>query len=182
MKICTCCNINKDLDCYFNNKKSKDGLTYWCKNCCNNKQNEWRSKNKKKRNQSELNYYYRNKEKIRSKAREKYIPNNTRIRTKEKTAASKRKWKQNNKHLVRADAAMRRAIVLNACPVWADLDKIKEIYKEAQRRRKNGENVHVDHIIPLRGKTVCGFHIAENLQIIPASENLKKRNKLIELK
>ena len=36
----------------------------------------------------------------------------------------------------------------------------------------------VDHIIPLQGENVTGFHIPENLQIIPASDNRKKSNKL----
>ena len=37
---------------------------------------------------------------------------------------------------------------------------------------------HVDHILPLKGKTVSGLHVANNLRIIPALENQVKGNRL----
>ena len=39
---------------------------------------------------------------------------------------------------------------------------------------------HVDHIVPIKGTDVCGLHIWSNLRVIPASENLAKKNKLLE--
>jgi hypothetical protein len=33
---------------------------------------------------------------------------------------------------------------------------------------------HVDHVIPLQGKKVSGFHVPSNIQVIPASENVRK--------
>lgn len=73
--------------------------------------------------------------------------------------------------LYAAHCAKRRAAKLQRTPVWSDLEKIKEIYDEAQSMA--GE-FHVDHIIPLCGNLVSGLHVFENLQIIPASENVKK--------
>lgn len=78
----------------------------------------------------------------------------------------------NNKHKFFANNAKRRALVKQATPSWADLAEIQNVYLEAQYLQ-----MHVDHIIPLRGKFVCGLHVWENLQLLSAKDNLSKGNK-----
>lgn len=56
-------------------------------------------------------------------------------------------------------------------PPWADQNKIRDIYL----RRPKG--YHVDHIIPLQGKLVSGLHVENNLQYLPAKENIAKFNR-----
>jgi hypothetical protein len=65
----------------------------------------------------------------------------------------------------------RKAVKLDRVPSWADVEKIKEIY------RKCPEGCHVDHIIPLQGRLVSGLHVEGNLQYLSAKENLQKNNK-----
>ena len=67
---------------------------------------------------------------------------------------------------------------LNAQPSWANEFFIKEAYALSKLRTEIfGFPWHVDHVIPLQGKLVCGLHVENNLQVIPGSENCKKSNK-----
>lgn len=78
-----------------------------------------------------------------------------------------------NKKLYIAKTNKRRAIKKQAIPKFADLFKIKQIYKNCPK------GYHVDHIIPLNNPIVCGLHVEWNLQYLLAKDNLSKSNKLI---
>ena len=69
--------------------------------------------------------------------------------------------------------AYRRAAKTQATPSWADLDKIKQIYKTCP------EGSHVDHEYPLISDWVCGLHVHQNLQHLTAEENMRKGNRRI---
>lgn len=80
--------------------------------------------------------------------------------------------------LVRFHEAKRRTAQLRRTPPWANMDAIRAFYVEAQRiTQETGRPYHVDHIIPLQGRLVSGLHVQNNLQILPGSENSKKRNR-----
>lgn len=51
---------------------------------------------------------------------------------------------------------------------------------DLRKLRNSSTNIewHVDHIIPLKGKQVCGLHIWSNLAVIPKTHNLSKGNTL----
>lgn len=66
-----------------------------------------------------------------------------------------------------------------ATPPWLDdtqKQAIARIHQEAKRRRQRGEQVHVDHIVPLNSPIVCGLNVPWNYQILTKQENLVKSN------
>ena len=81
-------------------------------------------------------------------------------------------WKVANPGIAVAHSAKRRAAKLERTPAWADLEKIKEIYRLAAEL-----GMVVDHVVPLQGELVSGLHVHINLQLITAFENGSKGNK-----
>ena len=93
-----------------------------------------------------------------------------------------KKYRQSNKAKVLSWARKRQANKLNATPKWLTKQHFIDMeckYSVAEMLTLNGyEPYQVDHIIPLQGKTVCGLHVPWNLQIITATQNRKKGNKI----
>jgi hypothetical protein len=123
-------------------------------------------------------YYQKNKEKLREYRRKYHSSNKDKskeykLKNKDKIREANRLYRLNNPHIKNTANAIRRATKLNATPKFANLKKIKEIYKNCPK------GFHVDHIIPLKNKLVCGLHVEWNLQYLPAKENLSKSNKLM---
>lgn len=102
-------------------------------------------------------------------------------RNREKYLATKKDYRQKNKGLINAAVASRKKRIITAIPKWVGIDElwmITEVYSIATLRTKIfGFSWHVDHIVPMQGKLVSGLHTISNLQVIPAIENLKKKNK-----
>ena len=73
----------------------------------------------------------------------------------------------------RFNDANRRSAKLKRTPAWADLKAIKQFYADCPK------GYQVDHIVPLRGVNVSGFHVLNNLQYLTKSENCKKHNKYV---
>ena len=94
------------------------------------------------------------------------------FKNKEKYKLRKENYYNKNKHLYTANSAKRRAVKKMATLKGYD-QEIKLIYKNCPEKH------HVDHVVPLQGKNVCGLHVPWNLQYLTVEENLKKSNKLL---
>ena len=110
-------------------------------------------------------YREANREKVYA-YNKKYKENNP-----EKIKAWQKEYRENNRGIFTAIQAKRRARNLQATPTWVNLEAIKEIYAQCPK------GYHVDHIVPLKGKNVCGFHVENNLQYLKAKENIRKGNR-----
>ena len=131
---------------------------------------QYYAKNKKARYEKSKEWAANNQEKKKVAGRRGYLVS---ISTPEKKAcllAKCCKWKRANKNRVNYASALRRKGVVDRTPSWADLEAIKFFYDCCPA------DCHVDHIIPLHGKYISGLHIAENLQWLPAKQNMAKGN------
>ena len=132
-------------------------------------------KNKGKRKAQIKAWQQVNEEKKKAYSRAYYEANAEELKAKD------RAYSKANRDKKTANENKRYASKLNRTPSWLtkeDLAKIEEFYKEAQKlREETGEEYHVDHIIPLRGKNISGLHVPSNLQILKARDNIIKGNR-----
>lgn len=103
-------------------------------------------------------------------------------KNKVRKAETGRMWRHSNKAAVNAHTLVRRARRVSASPSWCpEIDGL--VNAEAAhlcrlREAATGFAWHVDHMVPLQARTACGLHCAANLQVIPASVNVAKGNKM----
>lgn len=184
MKQCVRCQCVKPLDEFVKASRNKDGLSGRCKACHRLATKPYDEKRQYTPEQLARKRQYHKEWSRRDGSAESIAAAKAKWleRNKERKAASNAQWKRDNKARVTASTRDRQARQLNATPAWADAHKIRCFYYVAEALSNMwGEPFHVDHIIPLRGKTVCGLHVPENLRVIPAKENQSKGNKFDEV-
>lgn len=173
-KTCSRCGEAKPLSEFYKKSRNKDGLSAHCKDC----QKVWNK-----------SYYSDNKDAERKRHSEWVENNKSHIRQwgfsyrsdkKEKIAEASKKWRKENPDLVSYHSSKSRATKKNATPSWLSVEQlqdIKSMYSTAKKFEKLfNTKYHVDHIVPLRGKDVCGLHVPWNLQILEANLNVQKSN------
>ena len=132
----------------------------------------WREENRERDREYNRRWREENADRHREKNRRWYEEN------RERDLENSRRWQKQNPDKVRAIVMRRKARKKQATPPWADHDAINAIYAEAVRlEQETGIKHHVDHIYPLQSKYLCGLHVAENLQVLPGAENIRKGNR-----
>jgi hypothetical protein len=152
----------------------------------NKKTSDWQKANPDKVRAKAKRHFEKNREKEsqrckkwRDENRDRHLFNAAkwRVGNIEHCKAYDARYWRNNKPLVYAKNARRRAALLRATPSWADHEKITSVYAQCvEKADVTGIEHHVDHIVPLRSRLVCGLHWEVNLQILTGSENARKHN------
>lgn len=195
MKKCSKCGEIKPLDEFHKSSRNRDGHKGACKVCerlrgrvyhqnnaeksakrwekradaANARSRERRKAEPEKYKQKDKARYERNKEQRLAKQRDYYQRCKVEIFEHRRASGS---WTR--------EAAKRRAAKQRATPAWADHSKINAIYAWAKHLEEIGAKCHVDHIVPLRGREVCGLHVHDNLRVVIDIENIKKHNVLLD--
>jgi hypothetical protein len=175
MKRCYACKQIKELSEFYKDKSRCDGHKADCKECSTAKVYKWRLDNPNQYKTHLSKYYVSESGNYRLNLRKSYQ------RRRDKILTQKQEYYARNKKTFLQRNAKRRAAYIQRTPEWLTEDDfwiIDEIYDLAIKRSELfGFKWHVDHIIPLQGKTVSGLHVPLNLQVIPAAENHRKGNR-----
>jgi hypothetical protein len=129
---------------------------------------------KEKRQTSEYKEYfnsyfkkwYQENKKAHSNRTKRWVEQN-----KERMQKIRKEWENNNLQRVRFKNSKRRAIKKRSIPNWANKEELYQVYLNCPKGK------HVDHIIPISNKNVCGLHVPWNLQYLDIEQNCRKSNK-----
>jgi hypothetical protein len=177
MKQCACCKEVKPFTEFCKNAKRKDGHHYYCNVCHSASNKRWRDANIEKARATSAVYRAANRAKCHaaSKAWEKANP--------EKIKAWRTRYNKENAAYLQDKCIRYRAGKANRTPAWlteSDWLQIQCRYQLAAMYNQEGiERWDVDHIIPLQGRKVSGFHVPNNLRVITADQNKRKANKYV---
>lgn len=176
MKTCGKCGATKELTEFYKGKGYKDGYRGQCKECFCAATNQYCKTNTSRRSIWKRNQRLADPEKQRAKEREWYA--NLDPEKLEEQRRKHREWIKNNPDKNRMYANNRKASELQATPKWASKRYTALWYKAAvMEQERTGRKIHVDHIVPLQGKLVCGLHCEDNMQLLFAEDNQAKYNR-----
>ena len=160
-KICIKCACEKPLELFHKHKEMKDGRLNKCAECVVISVAEWRTKNPDARK----------KEHAKVRAKKGFQTRAEYLTKKKANAKGKKACALEHSHKRRLQISKVKLTELDEF-VFTEAAKLKDL-------RKTVTNIdwHIDHIVPINHKDACGLHNAFNLQVVPASWNVKKGNR-----
>jgi len=181
MKKCIKCNIEKEINFFYKDYRSSDGLYSSCKTCHKNRAEKWRLSNLEKVAENCKKYQISNKEKIRNYMKD-YFYNRKKT---DFLFNFKENVKGNiSKSFKRGEKKFTKKIKCEeilGCTIYEFKDYIKSKFIKGMTFENYGE-WHLDHIIPLSiAETeddivrLCHY---TNYQPLWAKDNLIKGNKI----
>lgn len=177
---CSACREMLGKELFYVCSGRSTGISSCCKPCSIEKSRKWNLENKE-RSDASCEKYRKNNPQILKNWHERnpgYAKNYLKDWLKknpEKVKANSKRARDRDREKIYVLNGSRRAFAKQATPAWANKWFMAQAHELAKLRTKiTGFKWHVDHIVPLKGKTVCGLHVESNLQVIPASLNLKK--------
>lgn len=203
MKFCTKCKRELSTNMFSKNKSRKDGFDGWCKECKHKQysdgKNKWESYKKTPNNQrlSYIKQYAKeNEEKLKEYRKEYYNKNKEKILNYNRKYLKNRrkeddlfKFKQNVRILINQSfkrgnfKKKNHTMDILGCN-FEELNShlYKTFFVNYGYEYDGKEDVHIDHIVPLATakteedvKRLCHY---TNLQLLKASDNLKKSAKM----
>lgn len=162
---CTHCGLLKDRSAFDRQSARASGHRPECKVCAAQIKKKWRERNPVEHLRRAVEWGRKNPEARRAIYRRHHE------RHREERNRQSREWQKAHLALGAEFAASRRAAEKRATPGWADKKRMRDIYAACP------PGYHVDHIVPINGTNVCGLHVPENLQYLPAAENIGKKNR-----
>lgn len=157
MKVCIVCGLRKALAAFARDASKGDGLHPRCRPCSNAQALAWKAANRVRSAETLRLWRRRNKGRLRQH-RQRWFDN--------------RPGYREGRRAVRRQAKARRV-------GWADSRRVQRYYRLARALRESGVDVHVGHWVPLRGRNVCGLHVADNLCLEMAEDNLRKGARVV---
>jgi hypothetical protein len=195
MKTCRICHVEKPLIEFYKRSDSADKHDSRCKSCEKLRHAKTYLENREKVSSKRKQYCENHKEEKALYDKEYRLNNIDKIKVQNKNSYEKNKqkvlerskvWKKNNPASVLAKNSRSRAKKFSATPSW--LTKDHKTFIEIQYQmaafltEQFGIKFHVDHIDPLKSEYLSGLHVPWNLQVIPAADNIRKSNKIIQEK
>lgn len=172
MICCKKCLKEKRPEFFNKNSRKANGKNSYCKSCQSETNKSWMQTNKLKRAAYEKSYKEATKDE-RKRGKKEWDLKNLEWR---------KVYRKLNSHRYAAHAVKRYVKEKLSQPLWLNKHQLQEIenfyWLAKDLAAVSGQTYHVDHIVPLQGKTVCGLHVPWNLQVLPSDVNISKSNKV----